>query len=55
MFHVHSPDFGAYILCQQCCQEDEPKFADAEFLSVTELKEADHLACHKCKLGTLLY
>ncbi len=55
MFQVHSPDFGTYILCTSCVEEDRTKFANAEFLSVAELKEADHLDCHKCSLGTLLY
>jgi hypothetical protein len=55
MFEVHSPDFGTYILCEHCYKEEKAKFANAEFLSVAKLKEADHLNCHKCSLGTLLY
>jgi hypothetical protein len=55
MYQVSSPNFGSYILCASCVEEERPKFANAEFLSVVELKEAEHMRCDKSRHAELAY
>jgi len=55
MYKITSPDFGTYVLCTSCVENERPKFANAEFLSVVELKDAEHMLCDKSQHAQLSY
>lgn len=55
MYKVTSPDFGTYVLCTSCVENERPKFANAEFLSIVELKEATGMRCDKSQHAQLSY